>query len=245
LFLEQIKEYLKSWACGGRMSDIFVGDHYEAASPSDPSFWVMHPTLERLTHAKLLSGGFDDETWATDAETEFVCAKGSCYKEDLDDTDYYPDCCYGHYENDRMYNGFVGSRDEYFGSTNAEMLTATDARSSNYSVNYVYDKFDWSHCPSDYDIDALLVTLYEESLVDSSMKDSTTTTAAETKVTRNMNSHQMHINTLKHSMASVTKSIQTQYKALKAKAVAAASTSADAKGDNGPVIEQPPESNQK
>jgi Common central domain of tyrosinase len=55
-----------AWAdfvCEGDGAKIFGGDHIESSSPADPSFWVIHPTLERLLHAKLMSGGFDDETW--------------------------------------------------------------------------------------------------------------------------------------------------------------------------------------
>eukprot|EP01034_Spumella_vulgaris_P037635 gene37635-46430_t len=33
---------------GGDGGRIFPGDHLESASPADPSFWVIHPTLERL-----------------------------------------------------------------------------------------------------------------------------------------------------------------------------------------------------
>jgi hypothetical protein len=59
------------------------GDHIESASPADPSFWVIHPTLERLLHAKLLSGGFADESWAADQIDDFVCSNhGLCAMND-------------------------------------------------------------------------------------------------------------------------------------------------------------------
>lgn len=59
------------------------GDHIESASPADPSFWVIHPTLERLLHAKLLSGGFADESWAVDQTNDFVCSNhGLCAMND-------------------------------------------------------------------------------------------------------------------------------------------------------------------
>ena len=57
---------------------VLSGDHIESASPADPSFWVIHPTLERLLHARLLAGGFSDESWATDAKNQFVCNYAKC-----------------------------------------------------------------------------------------------------------------------------------------------------------------------
>jgi hypothetical protein len=154
-----IETYLESFICGGGLSKIYVGDHLEAASPSDPSFWVIHPTLERLTHAKLMSGGFVNETWASNAESDFVCALSECYDDATDTTGYFPTCCYGHYEDDRMYNAFTGSREDYIGVTNAEMVNATDPRSTSYSMNYIYDKFTWPHCENEFNIDTLLVNL--------------------------------------------------------------------------------------
>ena len=62
---------------------MYAGDHIESASPADPSFWVIHPTLERLLHAKLLSGGFEEERWASDPTGDFVCKnRGLCAMND-------------------------------------------------------------------------------------------------------------------------------------------------------------------
>ncbi len=157
--------YFAEFMCSESFSKLFVGDHYESSSMTDPSFWVMHPTIERLTQAKLMSGGFESETWDTDPLTEFVCSKTSCYDEDLDETDYFEDCCYGHYEYDQMYNGFMASRDDYYGQTNHDAWAATDPRYDTYTETYIYDDFSYSHCAdSGYDVDELLITQYEESL---------------------------------------------------------------------------------
>ena len=152
----------KTFICDGAISKMYAGDHYESSAVSDPSFWVIHPTIERLTHAKFMSGGFDDETWATSTEDDFICTKQICYDEDLDQTSNFTSCCYGHYEYDRMYNGIISSRDDYIGSTNHHIIAATDPRSSNYSVNYIYDKFSWNHCGDDYPIITLLNELYSD-----------------------------------------------------------------------------------
>jgi hypothetical protein len=110
-----------------------------------------------------MSGGFDSEDWYTDPTTQFVCAKTACYDEDLDETDYFEDCCYGHYEYDQMFNGFTGSRSDYYGLTNHDSLTSTDPRTTSYSVNYIFDDFSYDHCEdSGYDVDSLLLTQYNE-----------------------------------------------------------------------------------
>jgi hypothetical protein len=54
------------------------------ASPTDPSFWPIHPTLERLLHAKYMIGGFKNDTWAD----ELVCQHSSCYEEKYNGTGY-------------------------------------------------------------------------------------------------------------------------------------------------------------
>lgn len=130
----------------GAGSRLFGGDHIESASGADPSFYPIHPTLERLWHGKLMLGGFEDETWYTDAENDFVCFFAMCYHYDDDAMDYYDDCCAGHRADDRMYDGIAASKAQYLGPTNAEILAATDPRSSAYSVPYIYDNFEWEHC---------------------------------------------------------------------------------------------------
>ncbi len=163
--ISEIYEVLEGFICGNNegMGKLYVGEHYEAASITDPTFWVLHPPLERLLQAKLLSGGFNDESWESDSVDDFVCLASPCYHEDTDTTDYFDDCCYGHYEDDRLYDGLTGTRDAYVGVSNGDILTASDPRSSDYSVDYVYDTFEWRHCEdSGYDIDSLLTDLYDE-----------------------------------------------------------------------------------
>jgi hypothetical protein len=63
---------------------------------------------------------------------------------------YHDDCCYGHYENDRLLDAVSGDRTKYVGPTNAETLAASDPRSEAYSMPYVYDSFTWSHCDEDF-----------------------------------------------------------------------------------------------
>jgi len=140
-----------SFICeGGDGAKVFSGDNYESASPIDPVFWLIHPPLERLLHVKMMGGGFEDEEWHSDPVLQTVCDFAQCYSEEEGAMGYYDDCCYGHYENDRLLDAVSGDRTKYFGPTNAETLAASDPRSESYSMPYVYDSFKWDHCQEDF-----------------------------------------------------------------------------------------------
>ena len=136
----------RNFICTGDGGKIFSGDHLESASPHDPSFWVIHPTLERLLHAKFMAGGFKDTVWPTDAVNEFVCDKAECYNSDTDSLSYGADCCYGHFENDQFLDFLSGNRSLHFGDTNGDIIKKTDPTSTEYSMPYIYDTFTWNHC---------------------------------------------------------------------------------------------------
>lgn len=107
---------------------------------------MVHPTIERLFHFKLLSGGFADEEWRTNPEKQTVCEKAICYNATYGSMDYWDHCCYGHYEHDQMLDFESGDRNKHIGMSNAELLKAGDPRSLDYSLPYIYDKFEWDHC---------------------------------------------------------------------------------------------------
>ena len=65
----------KDFICTGDGSKIFAGDHLESASPGDPSFWPVHPTLERLLQAKFMLGGFADDAWPAEQTSRCVCLR--------------------------------------------------------------------------------------------------------------------------------------------------------------------------
>jgi hypothetical protein len=148
-----------NFICNGDGAKIFTGDHLESASTADPSFWVIHPTLERLLHAKLMAGGFETADWAADGHSDFVCNKFKCYNSTTNKIDYYPECCYGHFENDKLLDAISGDRYLKVGPTNAEMVQGTDPRSENYNMLYIYDNFEYDHCEQDFD--GLFAELYE------------------------------------------------------------------------------------
>lgn len=149
--------------CTGDGWLIFPGDHLESASPTDPSFWPIHPTLERLLHVKYMSGGFENETWHDNAETQSVCHHASCYESYLNETAFFADCCYGHYQYDQMLNALTGHKQEHWGQTNDEILKGVNPASRDYSMPYIYDSFTWDHCLSvDVDFSSLLDDFYKE-----------------------------------------------------------------------------------
>jgi hypothetical protein len=146
--------------CNGDAGKVFTGDHLESASTADPSFWVMHPTLERLLHAKLMTGGFENEQWAADHVHDYICNRPKCYNETTHLKDYYDECCYGHNEEDRLLDAISANRYVKVGPTNAEMIRGTDPRTSYYTMPYIYDQFVWDHC--DEDFDSLLQSMHQQ-----------------------------------------------------------------------------------
>lgn len=150
----------RDFVCSGNGFRVFVGDQLESASPSDPSFWPIHPTQERIYHARLMAGGFDDYDWPSDASVEYVCDKSQCYEDYEETKDYFDECCYGHFENDQLLDFETGDKASGVGPTNKKLLADIDASSNDYSVSYIYDDFTWSHC-STSDFASLFTSLLD------------------------------------------------------------------------------------
>eukprot|EP01035_Chromulina_nebulosa_P020231 gene20231-26265_t len=147
-----------SFICDGNGYQIFGGDHLESASASDPSFWSIHPTLERLLHAKYLYGGFTNEDWADSPSNQYVCDKASCYNAEQDSFDFFDSCCDGHYADSQLLDPIVGDRKKFIGLTNEQVMKLTTPTSDSYGMSYVYDGFQWDHCLNDnLDFSKLLV----------------------------------------------------------------------------------------
>ena len=141
----------RDFICTGDGYRIFYGDHLDpSASPSDPSFWSIHPMQERLMHVKYMTGGFEDDTWPSDSKHDYVCTLAKCYESDVDKYAYQDQCCYGHYETDQLLDWTTGDTSAGFGPTNKQILKNTDPSSRSYSVNYIYDNFDFRCVGSPY-----------------------------------------------------------------------------------------------
>jgi hypothetical protein len=175
------------FVCTGDGGRIFSGDHLESASPADPSFWVIHPTLERLYHAKMMAGGFEDDSWSSDSVNDFVCDKAECYMEEYGGRGYWSECCYGHFEDSQMLDFTSGNRSHHFGDTNAKVMGLTDPTSLDYGMPYIYDSFTWTHCsdaPIGLDFDAKLREMASE-------YDTTTTRGRRRSTRALLRSHQL------------------------------------------------------
>eukprot|EP01038_Epipyxis_sp_PR26KG_P010440 gene10440-14023_t len=151
LNVEGAEQFWYDFICSGKGGKIFAGDQYESAAAGDPSFWIIHPVLERLLHAKLLYGGFKDDHWPQDIKSEYVCTAANCYNSETKITEYNNKCCYGHFGDSQLLDAISGNPNNYIGPTNDEVLKATDPRLSSYSMTYIYDHFEWSHCDENFD----------------------------------------------------------------------------------------------
>jgi hypothetical protein len=128
-------------------SKILVGEHLEASSPVDASFWPMHPTLERLMQYKQLVRPFKDVTW--DASTYRSDWTSEC-KWALTFADVEGIDCQGHGAND-VTAGSVSVLDESTGVFTTKRMTNYDLMEVTKSENtiklpYVYDTFTYAHC---------------------------------------------------------------------------------------------------
>ncbi|CAN0387437.1 unnamed protein product [Pylaiella littoralis] len=140
--------------CGSTVND---GDHLQASSSLDPSFWSTHPTMERLWMFSILTGHITDFTWPDD-NLSYTDKDGSTVSETLS---LYGEDCTGHRGSDIFPFGLLDTDIDGFtvktgvrgnletGNilTNRELLQAFDARSN--SLPYVYDNFKWTHCEAD------------------------------------------------------------------------------------------------
>lgn len=150
---------LQDFICGGFGTKTFFGDNRESASCGDPSFWPIHPTLDRAFQAKLIVGGFESTEWPSQPRS--ICFRNKCYENGVEDQ--YNECCTGHYEDDKFPNYVMGNLSlDGIGLTNREYLSLTDPTRSDYGMPYIYDSFTWSHCGEGEgeDVDDLLESLY-------------------------------------------------------------------------------------
>eukprot|EP00752_Nemacystus_decipiens_P013022 g11520.t1 len=112
------------------------GTHYGATSTNDPTFFLIHPTFDRLWHLRRLEASKSfNEVWVPDH---------SCYGHNPDDIQpfhnlflqdtFLPD--------DKTLNEEVEAAKEYY--TNHQLYTML--RPDQMDSPYIYDNFEWSHC---------------------------------------------------------------------------------------------------
>merc|ERR1712146_705317 len=116
-------------------SEIFIGDQLESGSPSDISFWPIHPTIERLWMWKRLNGGFTDEVWRNSSAS------------------LYGQSCSGHRSDDLIPIEVFDWRDSKLKLfSNADYYQLADPSQSH--LPYIFADFNWPHCLLDpYNLD--------------------------------------------------------------------------------------------
>eukprot|EP00595_Chromulina_sp_UTEXLB2642_P002508 CAMPEP_0196765442 /NCGR_PEP_ID=MMETSP1095-20130614/8865_1 /TAXON_ID=96789 ORGANISM="Chromulina nebulosa, Strain UTEXLB2642" /NCGR_SAMPLE_ID=MMETSP1095 /ASSEMBLY_ACC=CAM_ASM_000446 /LENGTH=510 /DNA_ID=CAMNT_0042123479 /DNA_START=713 /DNA_END=2245 /DNA_ORIENTATION=+ len=142
-------------------TSIKEGEMLEAASPADITFWVIHPTIERLLIAKRLPnvnfmGTSVFQKWGTVDGSEESWLSYSYYSQAENANKYYTDAytCVGHEATDPVLPDklpFVDGFYEYADTdndgivTNWEYFLATNPNLPD-GLDYVYDHFNWDHC---------------------------------------------------------------------------------------------------
>lgn len=134
---EGFAEVVKAWC---DMS-YWPGDHLEAASPIEASFWSVHPTIDRLLQYKDLVQPFTDKTWILDEKGLSKSGEACLYYSDGE--------CKGHNAYDLTFWKSVTMGAD--GSFSAEYLTNEELRNAmlptdGYALPYVYNSFEWKHC---------------------------------------------------------------------------------------------------
>ena len=113
------------------------GDQLESGSPVDPSFWPIHPEIERLLIYKLIQQPFTHSEWANPNGTTTYCIYDSIGG------------CQGHHPYDithfamKVKDATTGHFSSRF-LTNAEIFHYMDP--DTYALQYIYDTFEWNHC---------------------------------------------------------------------------------------------------
>jgi len=152
------------------------GEQIESASPMDPSFWPIHPTMDRLLQYKRMVSDFDLLQWGPsitrsnddDVTTLF---EGYCFQGagNDDDTIEYMNSsrhheefgawgkikslCKGHHPEDMtMFKSIVKDTETgqyvYRATSNQELFQMINP--AEYQGSYIYENFEWKHCESPY-----------------------------------------------------------------------------------------------
>ncbi|CAM9190527.1 unnamed protein product, partial [Discosporangium mesarthrocarpum] len=137
--------------CQSPVSD---GDELQSTSSLDPSFWPIHPTMERLFLYKFLTGTMTDLTWP-DHDTTYTDEDGENFIISISLGSTGEEPCKGHAGSDIFpfeLDGIMGDgvpvhlwgKSEVNTFSNREILGALDPNVD--ALPYIYDTFTWPHC---------------------------------------------------------------------------------------------------
>merc|ERR1719502_9864 len=129
---KEMKEVAEEMFCNHKY---WPGDHLEAASPAEASFWPIHPTLDRLIQYRAQARPFTDMSWAT-VDTTCNMASTDCKGHNAYDATYFQATVF-----DTDFNTYVKTH-----LTNVEMRNAINPTKEYYRMSYLYNNFEWTHC---------------------------------------------------------------------------------------------------
>jgi len=116
-----------------------IGDALNSGATADPSFWPVHPNIDRLFQWRKLQGVTGTEHWpdGADFHTGFYWGGGN------------GETCWGHNPSDVMIwsNLFLDDRLNSQPYTVRQLFHFMDPASGN--LPYVYDNFVWEHCEAE------------------------------------------------------------------------------------------------
>jgi len=154
-YVEEIEE----WKTNPRNVDIFqilycetktiLGDGIDAGGANDPTFWTIHPSLDRLYQYKNLVNPMKDMYWPNGGAPAWS-------KSSIDNTACstfpYPSKCASHHASEKIAFKIDtlkedGGYSESFPS-NIELLQMMSP-AGDYRLSYIYENFRYAHCKSE------------------------------------------------------------------------------------------------
>jgi hypothetical protein len=127
---------------------VVLGDAIDAGGANDPTFWPIHPTLERLYQYKDLIKPIKNLYWPSGGvDPTLTDDDVPCYSM------WYSSDCKDHHAYDKI--AFFALQKNSDGNyerslpTNKELLHAMSPANGDYAMPYVYENFDWEHCAKD------------------------------------------------------------------------------------------------
>jgi hypothetical protein len=129
------------------------GEHLEASGTTDPSFFLVHPTLARYYQMRrLMPEESYNDNWASVDNSRAACepAIGACYADgDGHDVASGEDCCAGHFRYSTYFVDIARTPAPESALTNEEILA--HAHPANAGVeNLVFHHFAFDHCEEDF-----------------------------------------------------------------------------------------------
>merc|ERR1712070_1141052 len=114
------------------------GDHLEAGSPVEASFWPIHPTIDRLLQYKSIIKPFTNVSWDTNNDACIYSSSTNCEGHNQNDLTFWKSI---------TYNTTINAFEKQHRS-NIEVREAALSASlpDSYMLPYVYSNFNWSHC---------------------------------------------------------------------------------------------------